>query len=64
MGWIRRSAGDLHAWQDRRPVSVILTAAGAVVASSGDVAGGDSVTVVTSTGNFRNQHRRPVQLPR
>ena len=53
MGWIRRNAGDLRAWQVRRPVSVLLTAAGAVVLAAACVACGATVsspTITTSSG--------------
>ena len=40
MGWIRRNSGDLRVWQARRPVSVLLTAAGTVVLAAACVACG------------------------
>jgi hypothetical protein len=52
MGWIRRNAGDLRARRARRPVSVLLTAAGAVVLAAACVACGtatvSSPTITTS----------------
>lgn len=52
MEWIRRNAGDLRAWQARRPVFMLLTAAGAVVLAACVACGVaiSSPTITTSNG--------------